>query len=79
MRSHINEIRNNPIRNTDDFMVACSAIMGMRDSSEAREMIDWVEEQVSDWMVGDSERNAMNSMIEAIHNVIIDFEMMEVA
>ena len=79
MRSHIKEIRNNPIRTTDDFMIACSAIMGMKNPREAEEMIDWVSEQVSDWMVDDSERHAIDTMIEAVTNVIIDFEMMEVA
>ena len=67
------------IHTTNDFMVACSAIMGMRNPREAEEMIDSVAEQVSDWMVDEDERHAIDAMIEAVQNVIVEREMMEVA
>ena len=69
----------NPIRDRNEFTIACAMIMGMRNPREAEEMIDWVAEQVSDWHVDEDERHAMDVMIEAVQNVIIDIEMMEVA
>ena len=75
---HLNEkvIMEKAIRNTNEFMIMCSHVMGMKDPAEAHEMVAWIVEQTSDWMVDEDERHAMDVMIEAVTNVIIDFEEM---